>query len=280
MAPCRCCSEFRSWPPAGQGHVAPRAVREEAALASALLFRAVQGGRQRRVFFRGWTGGCAHARGRSRAVQSGHDGKHRARQPRPCAMVSTRWPPSRPSSARMGARARSRQLHLGVALRAWPGTCSDGKDGEHVPVQPCVAPRLAQKVRAVTRVAQSARTASAPRATSRSFHLVTPRPPSALAVAAKGAPRLPRLGFPPWTPPSEAPPPIKESPGGETHPPTRFIRRRALRAARVGPLGEDRAHHGPRCALSPVSKRSGSGSRPLHCGCGGGARPPPSRGAP
>jgi len=35
---------------------------------------------------------------------------------------------------------------------------------------------------------------------------------------AKAVPPLPRLGFPLWIPPSEAPPPEKVSPKGETHP--------------------------------------------------------------
>lgn len=35
---------------------------------------------------------------------------------------------------------------------------------------------------------------------------------------AKVVPRLPRLGFPPWIPLSEAPPETKESPRGQTHP--------------------------------------------------------------
>jgi hypothetical protein len=67
----------------------------------------------------------------------------------------------------------------------------------------------------------------------------------AVVVVAKGAPRLPRLGFPPWTPPSEAPPPEKESPGGETHPPTRFISG-ALRAPSAwGPWGRIARTTGP-----------------------------------
>ena len=42
-----------------------------------------------------------------------------------------------------------------------------------------------------------------------------PRPPLS-AGWAKGEPRLPRLGFPPWNPLSEAPPPIKKNPQGGT----------------------------------------------------------------
>jgi hypothetical protein len=46
----------------------------------------------------------------------------------------------------------------------------------------------------------------------------TPSLSSPPAHPARGMPALPRLGFPLWKPPSEAPPPAKELPKGETHP--------------------------------------------------------------
>jgi hypothetical protein len=69
-------------------------------------------------------------------------------------------------------------------------------------------------------------------------------------VVGKGRAAPPPPWFPPRTPPSEAPPPEKESPGGETTSPHALHKRRAARGERVGPLGEDRAHHGPRCVLA------------------------------
>ena len=95
-------------------------------------------------------------------------------------------------------------------------------------------------------------------------------PPARLAGWAKGVPRLPRLGFPPWNPPSEAPPPIKRNPqGGTPIPATPGNGCLAALGADVA-LGEDRATHG---SGSPF------GSRPLQ------STPPvfpsaPSRGLP
>ena len=83
-------------------------------------------------------------------------------------------------------------------------------------------------------------------------------------MVAKGVPRLPRLRFPPWTPPSEAPPPEKESPGGETHPPTRFISG-ALRAPSAwGPWGRIARTTGPGASSRAQVGRRTRGSRPLH----------------
>jgi hypothetical protein len=46
------------------------------------------------------------------------------------------------------------------------------------------------------------------------MRLITPGPPAAYGLEAKDVPRLPRLGFPPWNPSSEAPPPYKGIPKG------------------------------------------------------------------
>jgi len=103
-----------------------------------------------------------------------------------------------------------------------------------------------QAVRAVSRVAQDGHDHERAARHSRDLFIESPPAhPTAVVVVAKGAPRLPRLGFPPWTPPSEAPPPDKESPGGETHPPTRFISG-ALRAPSAwGPWGRISRPTGP-----------------------------------
>ena len=99
------------------------------------------------------------------------------------------------------------------------------EDGTTVGSRRASRPRraLAEAERARDHAARRVgRDGGARRATSAVFGLSHPPPArTAMAVVAKGAPRLPRLGFPPWTPPSEAPPPEKESPGGGTHPPTR-----------------------------------------------------------
>ena len=76
-----------------------------------------------------------------------------------------------------------------------------------------------------------------------------PRPPFGWG-GAKGVPRLPRLGFPPWPPPSEAPPPDKGIPRGGHPSSPRRINSGSLRSPPArGPLGEGRAPHGPRGAL-------------------------------
>lgn len=98
-----------------------------------------------------------------------------------------------------------------------------------------------------------------------------PGPPEAYGLEAKEVPRLPRLGFPPWNPSSEAPPPLKESPRGDTHPPRPVISA-SLSLGAVVVLGEDRATHGPRVAPT--------GSRPLQIPPLRPSHPSPRRGLP
>jgi len=70
-----------------------------------------QGGRQSRVVILGPTGGCAHARVLSRAVQDGQAVSTARARPRPSAPASERMPPCRGSSSTTGAATTSRRLH-------------------------------------------------------------------------------------------------------------------------------------------------------------------------
>jgi len=96
-----------------------------------------------------------------------------------------------------------------------------------------------------------------------------PRPPT-LTGWAKGVPRLPRLGFPPWNPTSEAPPPTKGIPKGGHPSRPRPVMNASLRSGAVVALGEDRATHG---SGSPF------GARPLQIHAAG-VPVAPSRGLP
>jgi len=80
-----------------------------------------------------------------------------------------------------------------------------------------------------------------------------PRPPLS-AGWAKGVPRLPRLGFPPWNPPSEAPPPIKGIPKGGHPSRPRPVMDASLRSARSWPWGR---------IARPTVPGSPYGARPL-----------------
>ena len=189
----------------------------------------------------------------------------RARAWSSCAPASTRWPPSslkaRPAGPRLegGCHAGREDGELGGGRRASrPGRAA------------------AEAERAVSRVAQNGEQGEHAARHVAIFELSHPPPArTAVVVVAKGVPRLPRLGFPPWTPPSEAPPPEKESPGGDQSPHA-LHKRRATRAERVGPLGEDRAHHGPRCVLARAGRPAHARITPFAfsaSGCGP-VRPP------
>ena len=86
-------------------------------------------------------------------------------------------------------------------------------------------------------------------------------------MGGKGRAAPPRLGFPPWTPPSEAPPQKRNPQGGTPIPPRAFIGA-ALRAASAwGPWGGFARTTGP----GPVHARDGDDSarvdaRPLQIG--------------
>ena len=113
----------------------------------------------------------------------------------------------------------------------------------------------------------------------------SPPPAPGPSTVAKGAPRLPRRGFPPGNPPSWAPPPplarpryrvlarAAESPRGDTPPPTRVSCASWRTRSARGPWGRARAHHGP-----PV--RPGRARPLLHGGDAVGPSRRPLKGAP
>jgi hypothetical protein len=162
--------------------------------------------------------------------------------------------------------------------RAGEGCCRAGRKDASWRRPSASRPRraLGKAERAVSRVAQTVEVVSAPRATSRSSKRVTPR----LAVGGgswrqRACRAPPALVPPPWTPPSEAPPrravagddprrdagdgrAKKESPGGETHPPTRIDDQGAW-----GPWGGLR---GPRAPVRPCA-RWRFGARSGHALC-------------
>lgn len=94
-----------------------------------------------------------------------------------------------------------------------------------------------------------------------------PRPPRPVkALGAQVAPLAPRLGFPPWNPPSEAPPNSRNPQGGKPIPPAALCSRWSLR---LGPLGGCAWPKGP----GPLT------SRPVHASrCA--RRSPPAPSAP
>ena len=137
--------------------------------------------------------------------------------------------------------------------------------------------------RAVTRVAQAGHGSGRAARHVAVISEVTPRPPGRLcAVSAKGVPRLPRRGSPPWIPPSGRPLQQRNPQRGEPLPPRAFIGASLRAAGAWGPWGRiaRTTGPGPPFAHAEATDRA-LGSRPLQgrveC-CG--ARPPPSRGAP
>jgi hypothetical protein len=187
----------------------------------------------------------------------------------------------------MEAATTSRQLHSRArpARPRQEGGCHASRnEGTMVAaVAPAAhaAPLLKWCALVITPRAEWARTVArvAPRA--RSLIESPPARPDCGSCFGKGRAAPPPPWFPPLDPPFRGAPTRKGIPRGGNPSPHALIGRRATRAGRVGPLGEDRAPHGPRGARARHGSTGvGLGSRPLQIGSSCGSHPPPSRGAP
>ena len=109
--------------------------------------------------------------------------------------------------------------------------------------------------------APSPRTSSEPQSNSSGSYAACARSPlfypcpPAVAIRAQAVPPLPRLGFPLWNPPSEAPPPKHGIPKGGNP---------SFSTAKLSECGGASLGGGWRCLRPPGSPSHCSGSRPVH----------------